>query len=173
MLGSYTTVSYFDATYKILIYKNKQTDGKYDVLVVSATQTKELAVEKLVACGIGSICVGIAVSMITTNPDLGYKTTATIVSVSVSMGEVVDLGLGILTEESGDATEILLFGFRIQHYGPSDPKFLVRILNQFNFTITILLRVIDSVRSFSGISSASEKTSKQNFNLKGQIKWRF
>jgi hypothetical protein len=28
-------------------------------------------------------------------------------------------------EEAGDAIEFLLFGFRIQHYGPEHPKFMV------------------------------------------------
>ena len=28
-------------------------------------------------------------------------------------------------EEAGEAVEFLMFGFRIQHYGPEDPKFLV------------------------------------------------
>ncbi|CAF1439201.1 unnamed protein product [Rotaria sordida] len=31
---------------------------------------------------------------------------------------------GVLMEEAGDAIEFLLFGFRIQHYGPEHPKFL-------------------------------------------------
>ena len=28
-------------------------------------------------------------------------------------------------EEAGDAIEFLLFGLRIQHYGPEHPKFMV------------------------------------------------
>ncbi|CAF1534627.1 unnamed protein product, partial [Adineta steineri] len=42
-----------------------------------------------------------------------------------NLNDEISTPIGILMEESGDAIEILLFGFRIQHYGPSDPKFLV------------------------------------------------
>ncbi len=42
--------------------------------------------------------------------------------------------LGVLMEEAGDAIEFLLFGFRIQHYGPQHPKFMVidRILDNMS-----------------------------------------
>ncbi len=47
-------------------------------------------------------------------------------------------------EESGEAIENLLFGFRIQHYGAAHPNFHVRILNQFRLTINVIVRIIDS-----------------------------
>jgi hypothetical protein len=45
-------------------------------------------------------------------------------------------------EESGDAIEYLLFGFRIQHYGVAHPKFHVCILNRPLLTIDLPLRIV-------------------------------
>jgi hypothetical protein len=33
--------------------------------------------------------------------------------------------IGILMEEAGEAVEFLMFGFKIQHYGPEEPKYIV------------------------------------------------
>jgi hypothetical protein len=52
---------------KALVVYGRRTDGKYDVLVVYATQLKELAVDKLVACSLGSVCargVGIGTAVV-------------------------------------------------------------------------------------------------------------
>ena len=51
--------------------------------------------------------------------------------------------LGILMEESGDAIEHLVFGFRIQHYGAADPKFLVCILDHTPLHKDVSLRLDD------------------------------
>ncbi|CAF1999772.1 unnamed protein product, partial [Rotaria magnacalcarata] len=32
---------------------------------------------------------------------------------------------GVLMEEAGEAVEFLMFGFKIQHYGPQEPKYMV------------------------------------------------
>ncbi|CAF0755261.1 unnamed protein product [Didymodactylos carnosus] len=55
---------------------------------------------------------------------------------------------GVLMEEAGEAIEFLLFGFRIQHYGPEDPKFMVigtefdnNLENHTSLTIPITLLV--------------------------------
>jgi hypothetical protein len=59
---------------KALVVYERRTDGKYNVLVVYATQVKELAVDKLVACGLGSVCAGIVAGVITMNPAVGVGT---------------------------------------------------------------------------------------------------
>jgi hypothetical protein len=51
--------------------------------------------------------------------------------------------LGILMEESGEASEHLLFGFRIQHYGVAHPKFHVCMLNRSLLTIVVPLRIVN------------------------------
>ncbi|UJR29447.1 hypothetical protein I4U23_010659 [Adineta vaga] len=61
---------------KALVVYGRRSDGKYDVLVVYATQVKELAVDKLVACGLGSICAGIVAGVVTMNPVVGVSTVA-------------------------------------------------------------------------------------------------
>jgi len=61
---------------KALVFYGRRIDEKYDVLVVYATQVKELAVDKLVACGLGSVCAGIVAGVITMNPAIGAGTTA-------------------------------------------------------------------------------------------------
>jgi hypothetical protein len=61
---------------KALVFYGRRTDEKYDVLVVYATQVKELAVDKLVACGLGSVCAGIVAGVITMNTVIGAGTTA-------------------------------------------------------------------------------------------------
>ncbi|CAF3562707.1 unnamed protein product [Rotaria sp. Silwood2] len=46
---------------------------------------------------------------------------------------------GVLMEEAGDAIEFLLFGFRIQHYGPEHPKFMIdEIVTKFNKSYRIV-----------------------------------
>jgi hypothetical protein len=60
---------------KALIVYGKRNDGKYDILVVYATQTKEIAMDKLLACGLGSICAGILAGCATMNPAIGVGTT--------------------------------------------------------------------------------------------------
>jgi len=62
----------FDVVY------GKRTDGKYDVLVVYATQVKQLAFDKLFACALGLICAGIVAGVITTDPAVGAATTVTL-----------------------------------------------------------------------------------------------
>src|SRR5262245_24035096 len=36
--------------------------------------------------------------------------------------------IGVLMEESGEAVEFLIFGFRLQHYGPKQPKYMVNLI---------------------------------------------
>ena len=55
-----------------------------------------------------------------------------------------------LMEESENAIENSLFGFRTQRYGAAHPKFHLCILNQFYFTINALLRTTNSVTIFQG-----------------------
>ncbi|UJR19532.1 hypothetical protein I4U23_022662 [Adineta vaga] len=46
---------------------------------------------------------------------------------------------GVLMEEAGDAIEFLLFGFRIQHYGPEHPKLMIdEIVTKFNRSYRII-----------------------------------
>jgi hypothetical protein len=63
---------------KALVVYGRRTDEKYDVLVVYATQVKELAVDKLVACGLGSVCAGILAGVVTMNPAVGVGTAVVI-----------------------------------------------------------------------------------------------
>ena len=56
---------------KALIAYTQRKDGKYDLLVVYATQTKELDYNKVAACGLGSICLGILAGFVTMNPWVG------------------------------------------------------------------------------------------------------
>ncbi|CAF1479910.1 unnamed protein product [Rotaria sordida] len=59
---------------KALVVYGKRTDRRYDVMVVYATQVKELAVDKLVACGLGSICADVVAGVVTMNPTIGAGT---------------------------------------------------------------------------------------------------
>jgi hypothetical protein len=63
---------------KALVVYGRRTDGKYDVLIVYATRVKELAVDKLVACGLGSVCAGILAGVVTMNPAVGIGTAVVI-----------------------------------------------------------------------------------------------
>ncbi|CAM4836924.1 unnamed protein product, partial [Rotaria magnacalcarata] len=46
---------------------------------------------------------------------------------------------GVLMEEAGEAIEFLLFGFRIQHYGPELPKFRIdEVVTKFNKSYRII-----------------------------------
>jgi len=58
-------------------------------------------------------------------------------------------------EESGDAIEYLLFGFRIQHYGVAHPKFHVCILNRPLLTIDLPLTIVHLGYSFQDKVGAS------------------
>jgi hypothetical protein len=67
---------------KALIVYGKRNDGKYDILVVYATQTKEIAMDKLLACGLGSICAGILAGCATLNPAVGFGTAVVLSAAS-------------------------------------------------------------------------------------------
>jgi hypothetical protein len=64
----------------ILIY-GKIVDGKYDILNVRATQIKTFDEQKLIACGIGALSVGIIVGAITM-PLAGVITSGLILAAS-------------------------------------------------------------------------------------------
>ncbi|CAF4068713.1 unnamed protein product [Rotaria sp. Silwood1] len=61
---------------KSLVIYGKRNDGKFNVLVVHATQVKELDVGKLVACGLGAACAGVLAGCLTMNPVVGVSTAA-------------------------------------------------------------------------------------------------
>ena len=67
---------------KALVIYGRRADEKYDILVVYATQVKELAVDKLVACGLGSVCAGILAGVITMNPAVGVSTAVVLSTAS-------------------------------------------------------------------------------------------
>lgn len=56
---------------KALVAYIQRKDGKYDILVVYATQTRELDYNKVAVCGVGSVCLGILADFVTMNPWAG------------------------------------------------------------------------------------------------------
>lgn len=56
---------------KALVAYVQRKDGKYDVLVVYATQTKKLDYDKVAACGVGAVCLGVLAGFVTLNPWVG------------------------------------------------------------------------------------------------------
>lgn len=56
---------------KTLVAYVLRKDGKYDILVVYATQTKELDYQRVAACGIGSVALGVLAGFVTLNPWVG------------------------------------------------------------------------------------------------------
>lgn len=111
IIGESKTVLAFDNTQKrtyrkTLVYYDQRNDGKYDILIVYATQTKELAVDKLIACGLGSLCAGIAAGVITKDVTVGVATGAVLAASSGAKAaydyckEMKDALCGYILEES-------------------------------------------------------------------------
>jgi hypothetical protein len=74
-----TTVADSNERDTILVY-GSFIDGKYNVLNVRTTQIKQLHEQKLLACGVGSLCAGILVRSIL-SPIAGLFTSGSILAV--------------------------------------------------------------------------------------------
>lgn len=71
---------------KALVAYVQRNDGKYDVLVVYATQTKALDYDKVVACGVGAVCLGVLAGFVTLNPWVGVGVGACAAAASGAKG---------------------------------------------------------------------------------------
>ncbi|CAF0728818.1 unnamed protein product [Adineta steineri] len=71
---------------KALVAYVQRQDGKYDVLVVCATQTKELDYDKVLACGVGAVCLGVLAGFVTLNPWVGVGVAAGAAAASGAKG---------------------------------------------------------------------------------------
>ena len=77
------TGAYFQ---KAFIAYIQRKDGKYDILVAYATQTKDLDYQKVVACGVGSLALGVMAGFVTMNPWVGVSVAAITSTASVTKG---------------------------------------------------------------------------------------
>ncbi|CAF0755981.1 unnamed protein product [Adineta steineri] len=71
---------------KALVAYVQRNDGKYDVLVVYATQTKQLDYDKVAACGVGAVCMGVLAGFLTVNPWIGITVGACTAAASGAKG---------------------------------------------------------------------------------------
>lgn len=79
---------------KALVVYRRRADEKYDILIVYVTQVKELAVDKLIACGLGSVCAGV----LTMNPGVGIGTAVAKATLDCTH-EMSDVLCGYILEE--------------------------------------------------------------------------
>lgn len=77
------TGSHYRKAFVAYIQRN---DGKYNVLIVYAKQIKNLDYDKVAACGVGAVCLGVLAGFLTMNPWIGVGVGACAAAASGAKG---------------------------------------------------------------------------------------